>query len=121
MVAGNYDLNIDQGAEFVLQLTIQQADETDFDLTNFTPKAQIRKAYAGDVAAEFVCTKLDEQGGILQLALTAAQTALLVDIEYVWDVIIYEGATLPTATQVIRLLGGIANVTPSVTREVPAP
>ena len=120
MPAGNYDLNIDQGADFTLLLTITQADGTTFDLTNFTFLSQIRPTYEGEIAATFECTALDLEGGILQLKLDADDTEALGDTEYRWDLVLTEMSG-EAVVQVIRLLAGIVNVSPSVSREEPVP
>lgn len=113
MVAGNQDINIDQAATFRLELTLKQADGTPFNLENYVPQAQIRKSPgAPDVEAEFECSVLSAQDGILRLDLTAVQTKDLVDIEYYYDVVIRY------ATEEIRVLSGIVNVSPAVTLPV---
>jgi hypothetical protein len=113
MEAGRKDLKIEQGATFSLELLLKQADGSAYVLSAYTAKAQIRETYNGEKILDFVCTIQSEEDGILILSLTAATTATLINTEYVYDLII------ESTTDVIRIIYGTINVSPSVTRDEP--
>jgi hypothetical protein len=114
MPLSSFDLNIDQGATFSNQFTFQQADGAIYDLTGYTAMAQVRESYEGPVIATFSCTIPGTgQDGILLLEMPTTETVKLIDESYVYDVFIKSG------DEIIRIMGGIVNVSPDVTREEP--
>ena len=116
MPAANYDIEIDQRASFTLDLIVKQSDGTTaFNLGSYVPYAQIRNTFGGTKLAEITCAVLSPTDGTIRLTLTAAQTALLTDTLYRWDLILDDG------TNVIRLLEGQAKVSQAVTDETVEP
>ncbi len=112
MVAGRYDLEIDQRANYELVLTLKNADETAFDLTSYVPRAQIRKTYGSPLIMQITATLTDAEGGVITLTLTEAQTAELGEDEYQWDLVIDD------TSEVIRILDGLVKVNLAITEDV---
>ena len=112
MSAGTYNLVVDQGSSFALDLLIKQGGLA-LDLTNYTGRAQLRTTHtASSAAASFTVTKTNASGGVLKLELAPATTAALAPGQYVYDLEIY------TSNDAIvkRILQGEVTLTPEVTR-----
>ena len=112
MSAGTYNLVVDQGSSFALDLAIKQSG-LDLDLTNYTGRAQLRTTHiSSSVAASFTVTTTNASAGTLKLELSPATTAALSPGQYVYDLEIY------TANDAIvkRILQGEVTLTPEVTR-----
>ena len=74
MSAGKYDIKIDQGSDFSLQLTVQE-DGSVKDLTGFSARAQMRPTVdSSTLTATFTCTITNATGGILTMALPYTTT-----------------------------------------------
>lgn len=52
-IGAKLDLVIRQGADFRLRLTFRNADTTPLDLTNITPRAQLRDSYVSTTSTSF--------------------------------------------------------------------
>jgi|TARA_R110002074_G_scaffold1229_3_gene7367 hypothetical protein len=112
MSAGTYNLVVDQGSSFALDLIIKQSGAA-LNLTNYTGRGQLRTSHsAGSTAASFTVTKTNASGGALKIELSPATTAGLAAGQYVYDLEIY------TANNAIvkRILQGDLTLTPEVTR-----
>lgn len=125
MIAGSFDLNIDEGADFAQSFTLSDpATGVPIPLTGFTSEAQIRTDYAstGAPLLDFT-TQVDEPNGIITISLTATQLTGLSLVRptgqediasiCVWDLFITDvlGGNIKT-----RLLKGKANLYPQVTQ-----
>lgn len=107
------NLMIDQGATFLGRVEILDENDDPIDLTGCTADAEIRKWYSSlNSAAVFTTNTVMTMPGTIGLSLTVDQTANLVPGRYVYDVKV----TNPTNNTVIRVIEGIATVTPRVTR-----
>lgn len=126
MAAGKLDLYIEQGSTFFrkLKFTDNQPTPVEIDLTGYTYAGKIRKTIGdGTVLANFTCTVLNQltNPGEMTVELTAAQTAALplkaqktatrVTEAFAYDVEV----TYPSGV-VERVLEGVCNVSPEVTR-----
>tara|TARA_B100000902_G_C26708313_1_gene620651 strand:- start:249 stop:587 length:339 start_codon:yes stop_codon:yes gene_type:complete len=112
MSAGTYNLVIDQGSDFALDLVIKQSG-TAMNLTNYTGRAQLRTSVdASSASATFTVTKTNATGGALKLELSAATSTSLAAGQYVYDLEIYTASD----SVVKRILQGNATITPEVTR-----
>ena len=107
------ELYMDQGATFENTLTI-----TD-DITNvaaniygYTITSQMRRSYySANASANITCTIVDANTGNVLMSMTAANTSNLRPGRYLFDVETTDGIG-----KVNRILEGIINVTPGVTR-----
>lgn len=118
--AGNLDITIDQGADFVVPFQLIDEDGDPISLSLATISAKIRSIPSSTVVATFTGTVTSGPDGEGQVALTAAETAAIpvdpstpgdrVLTEYMWDceVTFSDGF-------VQRILQGYVYVSPEVT------
>lgn len=122
MGAATLDLNINQGATFLITCTVKNPSGTEVDLTGWSFTGQIREAInSTSVSAAFTITLADQVSntGEFTVSLTPAQTRVLQVgsvttrkiFQYFYDI----EATKPDLT-VDRILEGKAFVSPEVTR-----
>lgn len=104
------ELTIEQGATFTSTVTVYDGEDNIFDLTGYTPSAQLRKSYYTTAASNLTVQVSDAANGIIAVSMTAANTALLIPGRYVYDLI------MDNASVRLRVVEGIATVFPSVTR-----
>lgn len=110
MSAGNYNIKIDQGSDFSLQLTVQE-DGTAKNLAGFSARAQLRPTIdSSTLTATFTCTITDSANGILTMALPYTTTENVGVGQYYYDLELY------TASTSQRLIQGAATVSGEVTR-----
>ena len=112
MSAGTYNLVIDQGSDFVLDLIIKQSGSA-LNLTNYSGRAQLRTSVtASSASASFTVTKTNAAGGALKLELSASTSSSLAAGQYVYDLEIFTSGD----AIVKRILQGDVTITPEVTR-----
>lgn len=112
MAAGKYNIEIEQGADFKLPLTIKDNGVVR-DLTGWSARAQIRQR-PSDVSplASFTCSIPVPADGTILMELGNAETKLLSPGTYYYDLEIYTSAD----AQVQRILKGKALVDPEITQ-----
>lgn len=120
MAASNRDIYIERGSTWGMTLTYKDSDGVPINLTGCSVKAEIKET--ADLEATTVlaisATITSALEGIIELALTKAQTDTLESVgpnfkykkSYAYDVVLI----LSNGNQ-IRLLNGVANVSPGVT------
>ncbi len=112
MAAGYQELFIEQGADFSTSITLDDADNVSFNLTGYIAKSQIKKSYySSSITAQFTITIPTPADGVLNMALNSANTANIAPGRYVYDVVIKN-----PSNQVTRVLEGIVNIVPQVTK-----
>lgn len=103
---------IDQGTDFSALIDVADGENEIYDLTGYTVAAQMRKNYASSTAVTFSAIH-NGVGGQINLTLDKAITTDLEPGRYLYDVEITadngNGST-------IRIVEGIATVTPGITR-----
>jgi hypothetical protein len=110
MSAGTYNIKIDQGSDFSLQLTVQE-DGTAKNLAGFSARAQLRPTIdSSTLTATFTCTITDSANGILTMTLPYTTTENVGVGQYYYDLELY------TASTSQRLIQGAATVSGEVTR-----
>ena len=112
MSAGTYNLVIDQGSDFALDLVIKQGG-TALNLSNYSGRAQLRTSVdASSVSATFSVTVTNAANGALKMQLPAATSSGISAGQYVYDLEIF------TANDSIvkRIIQGDVTLTPEVTR-----
>lgn len=113
MSAGYQEIFLEQGSSFHTTITLDDIYGEAYDLSNYSGSCQMKKSYySSNVTASFVTT-VGSQGQI-SLALDAPTTANIYPGRYLYDVIIYSNTD--AANNTLRVLEGIINVTPSVTK-----
>ena len=103
---------IDQDADFATTVTIEDANDSALDLTNYTAAASLRKSYKSSSSTSFTVAFVDPRtSGQITLSLTDVQTGALNEGRYVYDLVITDSGGEKT-----RVVEGIATIKPSVTR-----
>jgi hypothetical protein len=112
MAAGKYDIVIDQGSGFGLDLVVQESGSAK-DLSSYSVRGQIRPTVTSDtLTASFVGTVTEASQGKINVALTPSTTAAMSAGKYFYDVEVHTTGD----SVVTRLLQGTATVSPEVTR-----
>ena len=106
------NLFINQDTDFSTTVTVNDSSGSALNLTSYTALAMIRKTYQSTTATTFTSTfAADRTTGQITISLTYAQTALLEDGRYVYDLVVTDNSGIKT-----RVVEGIATVTPGVSR-----
>ena len=109
MAAGKYNITIDQGSDFSIQLTVKESGVAK-NLTGFSARAQLRpNQTSSTLSATFTCAITNAAGGILTMSLPYSSTANLAGDKYTYDLEIYTGSAVQ------RLIQGQATVRANVT------
>lgn len=113
MPAGYSELFLEQGASFNASIALDDVSGESFNLVNYTASSQMRKSYySTNAAATFtVSTGIDPSIGVITMSLDSANTANIYPGRYVYDV--YVSNEMGSR---VRVLEGIINVTPQVTK-----
>jgi hypothetical protein len=113
MSAGVYDLNIDQGSDYTLDIALK-TDNVATDLTNYSARAQIRpQKNSAELTASFTCTIEDPATeGKIKLELPNAVSKDIAAGTYYYDLEIY----LPNDSFVKRVVQGKVKISQEVTR-----
>lgn len=113
-MASYANISADQGADFQTSLELEDSNGDRVDLTNYSVYGQIRRTYKSSVAENFQITISSAVDGIIRIELSASQTAGMKSGRYVYDVY----ATDDTLDKTIKLLEGIFEIVPSVTKDI---
>lgn len=116
MTAGVYDITIEQGATFRLNLEWVDSNSDPVDLTGYTARMQVRRRYASTEAALNLTT---ENGGIVLggaagTILIEAAAGATDDIDF--KIGVYDLELEAADGFVTRLLQGAVTISPEVTR-----
>lgn len=112
-MASYANLSADQGADFQISIDIEDANSDPLDLTNYALYGQVRRTYKSDNAVDFTINKdNDPTTGTIAIQLLASQTISMKSGRYVYDVYAHNTVT----DQVIKVLEGILEIVPAVTR-----
>ncbi len=115
-MAANYDITIEQGATFQLNLIWKDSAGVPIDLTGYTAKMQVRQRYASDDAVLSLSTTagtivLGGVAGTINITGPAADTAAITIKQGVYDVELTSAGGIVT-----RLIEGCVAISPEVTR-----
>ena len=112
MPAGTYNIVIDQGSDFAIQLTLSE-EEIPKNLTGYSARAQMRRTKASDtISATFTCEVRDEANGIIVMSLGNQETVNLDSGLYYYDLEVYT----ENDANVTRLIEGQVTLTQEITR-----
>jgi hypothetical protein len=112
MPAAYTNLYLEQGTTFTSTITIDDVYGDIYDMSGLVASSQIRKTYYSANATATFATTINVGQGTITMELDAANTATILPGRYVYDTII----TDMTAGTVTRVLEGIVEVSPRVTR-----
>jgi hypothetical protein len=122
MTAARYDLTIDQGADFALELTVKE-NGTAKDLSatgakDWAVRGTYRKTYEEATGYNFTGTVKTPADGVITVQQAFNSNTSAPAGTYVYDVELYQHASGDTSTmyQVIRLLQGNVNLRREITR-----
>ena len=101
---------IDQGTDFSAIIEVADPIDGSFDLTDYTSASQMRKSYYSNTYHDFT-TETTGAAGTVLLTMNSATTATLEPGRYVYDVEVTSAEGV-----VLRVVEGIVNVTPGITR-----
>lgn len=111
-----YNIVIDQGADYFLNVTYDNPDGTPVNITNYTAEMQIRVNANSPTAVLTLTTgsgiTITGSSGLIAIRATAAQTRAIDEGPYVYDLEI----TAPSTGVVTRIIQGQALVSAEVTR-----
>lgn len=116
MAAAEYNLVVEQGATFNKVITYKDSNGTPINLTGYTAKMDIREGYNTSTSIISLNTTnsmitLGGDLGTISLLITAANTTLLKEGMYVYDLFIINGTTIT------KLLKGQCVVDPRATKQ----
>ena len=112
MAAANYDLTIDQGSTFVIDITVKESGSVN-DLTGYSARAQMRSTKtSATVAASCTCSIPIPTNGIVKMELPASTSSAMSAGLFFYDLEIH------TAGDAIvkRLIEGKVTLNQEVTR-----
>jgi hypothetical protein len=107
------EIQIEAGATFFTEITVNDANGNPKDLTEYTVRSQLRKSYYSLSAVDFDMEITDPLNGIVEMGLSAAITTTIRAGRYVYDVEIED-----TNGIVTRIFEGIVTVLPNVTKNI---
>lgn len=112
MAAGYQELFLEQGVTFTTTITLDDVYGVPYDLTGVQAKSSVKKSYySANDTAEFIVNIPDPKNGVIVLLMNTEVTSNIAAGRYVYDVVIKD-----TSNTVTRVLEGIVNVLPQVTR-----
>jgi hypothetical protein len=107
-----HDITIQQGATFAKTITITDDNDVAINIANDSFRGQVRKKHSStDTEANFTMTITDGLNGVVQWSLSATDTASMGNGKFYYDL-----EWVKADGTVVRILEGIADTTPEVTR-----
>ena len=103
-------LDIDQGSDFVSEMTLENEDGTPMILTGFNVRSQFRKSYNSLVGYDFVATITNATQGKFTLSLSGVASSAIKPGRYLYDVEVY-GTQTKT-----RVVEGVITISPEITK-----
>jgi hypothetical protein len=110
MPAAYTNLYIEKGASYSTTITLDDVYGDAYNLVGYTASSQMRKSYYSSNATAVFTTSIDTSNGAIILSLSSAVTSNISPGRYVYD------TTITSGGEVTRILEGVVDVSPSVTR-----
>ena len=112
MAAAYTNLYLEQGTSFSTTITLDDVYGDVYDLVGYTAASQMRKSYySSNSVATFTISIVTPSRGIITMDLNSAHTTNIAAGRYVYDVLVKD-----SANTIIKVLEGIVNVLPQVTK-----
>jgi len=105
------NLAIDQGTTYSVTITVTDDTGSARNLTNYTPRAQMRRSYYTTANTSFAANVLNPSAGTITLDLSATQTSALKAGRYVYDL-----ELVSNTLTVERIVEGIVTIYPEATK-----
>lgn len=116
MTAARYDLTIDQGSDFSLELTVKDSGSAK-NLTNWSARSQLRSTKeSASAAASFSAAVTSVSEGKLTMSLPHHVSDDLTSGLYYYDLELVQNGDSGSTIQVSRLIQGTATLRREVTR-----
>ena len=112
-MAAYAELYLDQGTTFnnIINLT-DDVTNAYINVSGYVVRSQMRRSYfSANASANITCTITDAPNGEITMSMTAANTALLKAGRYLYDLEVVD-----TNGNTSRILEGVINITPEITR-----
>jgi hypothetical protein len=106
------ELTIEQGATFLTEVLISDANGNIKDLSGYEVRSQLRKSYYSSSSVEFQINIVDPANGIVTMEISAANTSNISPGRYVYDMVLAN----TIQNSVMRIFEGIVTVMPGVTK-----
>lgn len=110
MGAANYNIEIEQGADWTRDLFLTTATQGAIDVSGRTFSAQIRQFPSGTVATAIGCSVVSAANGQLRLSVPSAASLLVPTAGAKYDLFMVTSAGVST-----KLLAGDVKLTPRIT------
>ena len=108
-MASKYNMDLDQGADFRIDFTLSDVDGVVPDFSDYDSRSQMRKHYSSNSFISFIVNAYSN--GVISLTLDSAASANISPGRYFYDVEVISSSNVVT-----RVVEGIINVTPNITR-----
>ena len=107
------ELYIPRGADYAIDIVVKDEVTTAaVNISGYGITSQVRKSYySSNSTANLICTVTDASNGTFRLSMNSANTSNINPGRYVYDII-----TTDTSNSKTRIIEGMANILPSVTR-----
>lgn len=116
MAAAPYDILIEQGATFQLNLVYKDSNASPIDISGYTARMQVRRAYD----APTPLLNLTTENGAITLGGAAGTIAVQAAAALTTDLpakpAVYDLELISPGGVVTRLIRGVATITPEVTK-----
>ena len=112
MPAGYSELFLEQGADFNTTITLDDVSGAPMNLVGYMAASQMRKSYYSSNSSATFSIITGGANGTITMNMTSANTANIYAGRYVYDVYI----TSSGGSNRVRVLEGIVNVLPQVTK-----
>lgn len=112
-MAAYVELYMDQGADFYNSITIiDDVTNATVNISGYSVSSQMRRSYySANATANITCTVVNAAAGNVSMYLPSSNTSVIRPGRYLFDV-----EATDVGGRVTRILEGIINVTPGVTR-----
>jgi len=111
MPAAYTNLYLEKGATFNTTITLDDVYGNNYNLIGYTANSQVRKSYYSSNATATFVTSIDTTNATITLTLSASTTSNIAPGRYVYDTTLTDRVGTVT-----RILEGVIDVSPSVTR-----
>lgn len=117
-MASYANLIVDQGADFETTITLEDERSDPINLDGYVLSGQIRRTYKSETAVNFaVSVQGSPTNGLIRIQLSGSSSAAMKFGRYVYD--IYARNTVDDKSY--KVLEGMLEIVPSVTRSVATP
>tara|TARA_B100001564_G_C20473591_1_gene593767 strand:- start:446 stop:781 length:336 start_codon:yes stop_codon:yes gene_type:complete len=111
-MAQSLNLTIDQGSDFLVNLTVTDDSGTAYNLTEWTANSSFKKHHTASTYHDFNSEVVVASTGNLNLVLPGSTSATIPSGRYYYDVVLKSNAN----TAVKRVLQGTVKIDPKVSR-----